>query len=69
VGGRNGAGDFGGKKIVMRPDESYQVTTAVAVGAVSDVYPTHAVRISNVAGGPGEVLDFIGYVARGRVMD
>ena len=46
---------------------SYQVTIAVAVRAVADVYPADAVWISNVAGGSSEVLDLISYVACGTV--
>ena len=65
--GGNGANDFGGKKIAMRAYEGYQVTIAVAVGTVTDVYSSDAVWISNVACGSGEVLDFVRYVTCGGV--
>ena len=46
---------------------SYQVTSAVAVGTVADAYSSDAGWMSNVACGPGEVLDLIRHVACGRM--
>jgi hypothetical protein len=63
----NGANDFRGKKITLRAYESYQVTIAVAVGTVADMHSSHAVWIGNVACGSCEVLDFVRYIACGRV--
>jgi len=69
VAGGNGANDFGGQKIAMRPYVSYQVAIAVVVGTLADVYPSDTARISDIARGSCEVLDFVRYIACGRVAD
>jgi hypothetical protein len=68
VAGGDGANNFGGKKIAARAYERYQVTIAVVVRTVADVYSSDAVWISDVACDSSEVVDFVRYIARGRVV-
>jgi hypothetical protein len=68
VAGGDGADDFGGRKIARRAYQCDQVTVAVAGGTAADVHPSGAAWISNIACGTSEVLDFVRYVAGGRVV-
>lgn len=51
----------------MRPNESDQLTIAVAIGAAADMYASGAVGVRDAACGPCDIADLIDHVAGGGV--